>query len=229
MKFKGTIGDMQSGSLAGIVASHNRGGTYYRERRIPVNPATSFQVAVRGFVSNLTSNWLNLLTEAERDAWDQYALNVLIPDALGDPRNVGGLGMYVRSNVPRLQAALPRVDVAPTVFNLGEFTDPVVGVIDGTADTLSLAFTNSDDWANEDDSGLTVFGSRGQNASINYFKGPYRFAAVIEGGSVTPPTSPAVIALPFNVAAGQRVFVQARVTRADGRLSSPFRGFNLAT
>lgn len=228
MKFKGTIADQQSGSLAGVTASHNRGGQYYRQRSIPVNPQTAFQAAVRGSVSQLTSLWLSLLTEPQRQAWDDYAANVHLPDVLGEPRNPGGLGMYVRSNVPRLQAGLNRVDAAPTIFNLGDYTPPTIEVIDAAADDFDLGFTNTDEWAGEVGSAMLILASRGQNASINFFKGPYRFAGLVAGAG-TPPTSPATIALPFNVAAGQRVFFQARVTRTDGRLSSPFRLFGTAS
>lgn len=132
--------------------------------------------------------------------------------------------MYIRANVPALQASLARIDAGPTVFDTGDMTTPVVGVISAGGGTLSLAFTNTDAWANEDDAAMLVLISRGQNASINYYKGPYRYAGRVDGDSETPPTSPASITLPFAVAEGQRVFCQVRVIRADGRLSAPFRG-----
>lgn len=228
MKFRPLLGTDLSGSLGGIVASHNRGGPYFRNRAIPVDPGSVFQLVIRGFVSALTSLWLNTLTPAQRAAWDLYALNVLLPDPLGDPRNVGGLNMYTRSNVPRLQAALPRVDAAPTVFNLGDYTNPVVGSPTEAGQTVPITFTPADDWANEDDAGMTVQISRPQNPSINFFKGPYRFGNVILGDSAIPPVSPANVVAPFAFVAGQRLFVEAKVTRADGRLSATFRSFGLA-
>jgi hypothetical protein len=231
MKFKGTIGTQYSGSIAGVTASHNRGGAFLRSRVIPVNPNTTFQQAVRTIFGTLSSYWLSTLTPAERDAWNTYALNVLIPDSLGEPRNVGGLGMFKRSNVPRVQAGItttPQVDAAPTEFNLGSYTAPTVGAISAGGGTLSLAFTNTDEWANEDEAAMFVLISRGLNASVNYFKGPYRFAGQVLGDGTTAPTSPASITLPFTVAIGQRVYVSVRVSRADGRLSTPFRGNGLA-
>ena len=222
MKFKGTIISEASGSLAGLTFSHNRGGQYIRARAVPVNPGSSGQVAIRGFLSLLTSSWVSLLTEVQRAGWDAYALQVQLPDALGEPRNIGGIAHYVRSNVSRLQALLPRVDDAPIIHDLGEFTNPAIASI--TAPTaLSLTFTDADLWANEDDSAMLVYGSRGRNESINYFKGPYRFAGLIAGDAITAPTSPAAIVMPFPLTAGQKAFVQIRISRADGRLSSPFR------
>lgn len=224
MIFKSHVYTQASGSIAGTVFSHNRGGMYTRARTIPVNPGSVFQQAVRGYVAQLTSLWMSILTAAERAAWDNYADLVNIPNSIGDPINVGGLAMYVRSNVPRLQAGIPRVDTGPVVYNLGAFTPP--GIASITAPTaLSLTFDNTDAWANEDDAAMLVYGSRGMNPSINFFKGPYRYADKIDGDGVTPPTSPAAIVLPFPLQATQKAFVRIRVSRADGRLSSSFRMF----
>jgi hypothetical protein len=223
MKFKSPVISEASGSIAGITYSHNRGGMYMRQRVIPTNPGSPFQQAIRAFTGQLANLWLNTLSADQRRAWDTYAEHVLIPDTLGEMRNIGGLGHYVRSNVPRLQAAEPRVDDGPTIFNLGDFTEPTWSNVSAGGGTGDLGFDNADDWANEDDAAMLILCSRGQNPSINYFKGPYRYAGEVQGDSVTPPTSPASITLPFAVALGQRSFCQVRVSRADGRLSLPFR------
>lgn len=229
MKFKSQVYTEASGSVGGLTYSHNRGGMYTRGRTIPTNPNSPQQQAVRGFVATLTSTWLNVLTAAERTQWDAYAAQVPLLDRLGEPRNVGGLAMYVRSNVPRLQAGLARVDPGAFPFNLGEFTNPSFGNCLAATDVFDVTFDNSDDWANENGAAMTVLASRPQNPSINYFKGPYRYAGLIAGDAITPPTSPATITLPFGVEIGQRIFVMIRVTRVDGRLALPFRGFCLAS
>jgi hypothetical protein len=223
MKFTPLLGADLSGSIGAVTASHNRGGAYFRTKAIPVDPGTSFQTVIRGYMSTLTSAWNNVLTAAQRAAWDNYALQVPLNDPLGNPRNVGGVGMYVRSNVPRLQAGEPQVNAAPTVFNLGEYTQPVMAAPSVATQDVAFAFTNTDDWANEDDAAMLFLVSRGLNPSVNYHKGPYRFAGLVQGDSVTPPTSPVTITLPFVVTLGQKVFAEVKVTRADGRLSAKFR------
>ncbi len=222
MKFKSHVFAQASGSIAGTTYSHNRGGMYVRARATPTNPGSPFQVAIRGWVAALTSAWVSTLTEAQRVAWDLYAEVVPLLDSLGEPRNVGGLGMYIRSNVPRLQAGMTRVDDGPIVYSLPTFTPPAIDSVDAADDEVDVSFTDTDAWAIEVGGFLSVLCSRPQNASINYFKGPYRFGDSIDG-AVVPPTSPASIALPFPVAADQQIFVQLRVGRADGRLSLPFR------
>ena len=226
MKYKGTIIGEASGSLASMVFSHNRGGQYIRQRSIPTNPNSEYQQIIRGLVSQLTSAWQSVLTEAQRLAWDTYAELVPLLDPLGGTRNVGGLGMYIRSNVARLQAAdadLARIDAAPTEFNLGDFTPPGITSITATTKVAIITFEEADAWVSEDGAAMLIYGSRGQNASRNFFKGPYRYAGKIEGDSGSPLTSPQNITLPFALAAGQKAFIRCVVTRADGRMSSTFR------
>jgi hypothetical protein len=220
MKIKSGLITEASGSLGGMTASHNRGGLYLRARTIPVNPNTPQQQAVRTHVSNLSSLWLSVLTPAQRASWDLYALNVPLPDRLGEPRNVGGLQMYIRSNVPRLQTTLPRVDTAPVIFNLGAWSLPIVSNATAAAQTIDVAYAQIDTWVSEDDAGMLVYASRAANLSINYFKGPYRFAAVELGDLALPPTPPLVVPAPFAFALGQRLFLRINVSRADGRLGA---------
>lgn len=228
MKFKGTIIDQASGSVAGLTFSRGIGGQYIRARAMPTNPNSPYQQIVRGFMSQLTSLWNNTLTAVQRAAWDTYAANVTLIDPLGEPINVSGINHYIRSNVPRLQAALARVDDAPTIFNLGDYTNPDVTNATEAGGTFDVTFDTGDDWVGEDEAAMLVLSSRSKNPTINYFKGPYRFADSIDGDGTTPPTSPATITSPFAINAGTRLFAKMQVTRADGRLSAPFRDYTLA-
>lgn len=222
MKFKSLVYSQASGSVGGLTYSHNQGGLYTRARAIPVNANTSQQLAVRNIMATLTALWVQTLTQAQRDAWATYSLNVPIPDSLGEPRDIGGLAMYCRCNIPRLQiGVLTRVDAAPTVFTLGSLS-PIVTTADVSAQTTSTTYTNTDGWATAVGGALLLFQSRANSAATNYFKGPYRLAGFVLGAA-TPPTSPIVLAAIFPFALGNRVFMQARATFPDGRLSSPFR------
>lgn len=218
MKFQSQIISRGSGSIGGLTASHNKGGNYFRARVTPTDPATAFQTVVRAAHASLVNFWNDVLTQAERDAWAVYATNTPLTDAFGDPRTVTGLNMYVRGNVSRIQNGLPRVDSAPTVFSLGEFTLTSIAVTQPTQQ-IAITFEATDAWANEDDSGMLVYVSRPQNPGKSFFKGPYRLAGDIQGDATTPPTSPETLALPFAVVPGQRIFAKIRVSRADGRLS----------
>ena len=222
MLFKSAIITSASGSVGGITASRNKGGMYFRARAIPTDPASEFQVVVRNAQAQIAARWNDVLTQIQRDAWQVYADNVTLPNPLGDQRNISGIAMYSRSNVIRLQASLPVVDDGPTVFSLPSFSDPSVDAFDAAGDTYDIAFDPTDAWATEDDAGMLVYSSRPQNPGIQFFKGPYRFAALI-AGAVTPPTSPETINSPFPYVDGNKLFFQTRVSTADGRLSSAFR------
>lgn len=231
MLFDSAVITRGSGSLGGLTASRNRGGNYLRARAMPTNPNTPSQQAVRSFMSDLASRWASTLTQDQRDKWDLYALNVPLTGPLGSPRNVGGVGMYMRCNIARLNAGdatLARIDVAPPIFDLGEYTPPAIVSATAATDTVAFSFDNTDDWANEDLAAMTFAISRPQNPGINFFKGPYRFADLVLGDGATPPTSPVQIVSPFPFEVGQRIFAFVRVTRADGRLSASFRGTDLA-
>jgi len=218
-----------SGSVASVVASRNRFGPYFRNRSVPVNPQTPQQVAVRGLFTMYSQMWGDVLTQAQRDSWNLYASNVPVINPLGDSINLTGANWYIACNVPRAQADptnLPELTTAPALFDRGTFTPPTVASITASTGLLSLNFTAADSWVGEDDAGMLVKLSRPQSPTVDFFKGPYRFAGSVLGDATTPPTSPASITLPFAIVAGQVLHGEVTVTRGDGRLGVPvtFRG-----
>lgn len=222
MIYKSALLTQASGSVNGLTFSRNAGGAYIRSRTLPVNPNTPLQQIIRQLLLQLVGLWGGVLTAADRLGWATYSTNVPMLNALGDSRPIGGMQNYIRSNVSRLMVGLPRQDKAPQIFNTGDYTAPTVTSITAPS-AISLAFAASDEWANETGSALIISASRPQNPTINFFKGPYQFAGAVLGDSATPPTSPAALTSPFAYAAGQQAFLFGRVTRSDGRLSSPFR------
>lgn len=231
MLYKGTIIAAASGSVGGLTFSHNRAGGYVRNRATPVNPNTVYQQEVRSIMGALAAYWGETLTAPQRALWDLYALNVPMINRVGDPINVGGIGMFMRANVPALQTGAGGGAIiadAPDIFNLGSWTPPDIAAITAATQQISLTFDNTDAWANEADSDMCVFVSRPMSPAINYFKGPYRFAGLIEGDDVTPPSSPANINSPWPMAVGQKVFLRAAVLRHDGRYSADFRNGGVA-
>jgi hypothetical protein len=217
MLFKSPVFAQASGSIAGMVFSHNRGGQYVRSRATPTDPATALQVEVRSAMTSLAVRWIETLTTAQRDAWATYASNVEMTNRVGDAVFLTGQQHYLRSNIPRVQLGLDSVDDGPTVFDLGELTPPTLAA--QAPSNLTLSFTDTDDWVDETDSHLLFYSSKQQNPTINYFKGPFRFADRVDGDDSVPPTSPVPIASPTALTEGNFVFSRTRVSRVDGRLS----------
>jgi len=219
MLIKSALITQGSGSLGGVTLSRNRGGMYLRARAIPTDPNSTQQALIRGYLATLVNRWTNVLTAANRDAWNLYADNVTVIGPLGDPINLSGQQHFIRSNVPRMQAGATVVDAGPTTYDLGSFG--AVSIVSATAPAVvSVAFDDTDAWVDEDDSWLLSYASRGLNPTINFFRGPYQLMGTLEGDSVTPPTTPVVQASPFTITAGQFQYYRFRVTRADGRLSN---------
>lgn len=224
MLIKSAILTQGSGSVGGMTLSHNTGGLYLRARTIPTDPSTIYQTAIRNAMSQLTSRWSAILTPAQREAWDVYASNVTITNRLGDPTTISGLSHYTRSNIPRIQAGLDLVDDGPTVFTLAP-QEAMNNTASEATQLISTVFLDTQPWCDVDGSAMLIYASRPQQPSINFFKGPYRLAGAIEGDSVAPPTTPQTLAAPFAFVSGHRLFLQARMTYADGRLSAPFRNW----
>jgi len=223
MKFRPTIGADLSGSIGGITASRNRGGAYFRNRVVPVNPSSPLQLASRARFTSAVNDWQDL-TEAERARWADYAANVPVKDRIGQDIFLTGQQWYIGSHTLAVQAGATPVDAAPADFNRGA-TDPTLAYAASAASgELTVTFDNAEAWANEDDGQLVIFASRPTNASVNFFKGPYQLAGTVDGDATTAPTSPATLTLPFPPAAGQKVHVRAVIRRADGRYTSGFRG-----
>jgi hypothetical protein len=222
MLYKSALMTTGSGKLKGIVASHNAGGQYFRGLTIPVNPNSSRQIAVRDAMSLLATAWGSTLTTAQRTAWQTYASGVTWLNSLGDAIKVSGMNAYQSCNIPRLQASVARVDAAPTIFERATLTVPVA-TITAASTTLSLAFTNTDAWANEVGGYLLVYAGPPLNPTINFFNGPFKFVGKVTGAA-SPPSSPASLTLPLPAGpTGSKMYFQVRASRADGRLSPPFQ------
>jgi hypothetical protein len=218
MLFKGTIIAAASGSMGGLTFSRGKGGPYIRTRANPIHPGSVYQEAIKAAFSQLSVAWQDQLTPAQRAGWDAYADQVSLVNRMGDPIFVTGANMFIRSNTGRLQAGGPRVDNAPVIYTLGEFTAPSYAVTAASNDVM-VTHESLDAWANEDDGLLLIFASVPKSPTINYHNGPYRLIGTILGNSVTPPPNPANFALTAPIALGQRTFFAATASRADGRYS----------
>ena len=215
-----------SGSVGPTVFSRNQHGTYTKPRVTPTDPNTALQIVVRSALATLTTRWRDTLTAAQRRSWDLYAVQVHLRNRIARVHNIGGLAMFVRSNVPRIQANEPTlaiVDQAPNLLNLPSFTPITRIVLNIVDDTIHPFFDPTDAWAQTTAAALLFYASQPQPLTVNFFRGPYRFAASLIGQTAPPLITPATIPLPFPAGASQRVFIRARLTAEDARLTHSFR------
>ena len=212
-----------SGSQGGSTYSRNRFGYYVRNRTRPVNPNTARQNTIRQALAELTQRWSQVLSSAQRAAWNLYSQNTPMTNRLGAPIHPTGFNHYLRSNIPALQAGLDVVDDGPTIFEIPEQDSTLACTASEATNKVSVSFNNGLDWANEDDATLLTYCGSPRNAQRNFFAGPHRYMDRIDGTSLAPPASPDAQDAPFALTQGQRVWIQARIRRADGRLSGPMQ------
>ena len=212
-----------SGVLGSGVYSHNRFGMYIRNHTVPVNPQSSRQQVVRAALSQLTDRWSQVLTAAQRTAWNLYAESTTVLDKFGAPIHLTGFNHYLRSNIPLVQQVQAPVDAGPTIFEVPE-ADPVFSVsISEATQIATCVYDDTLAWDNETGGFLILFMGSPQNPQRNFFAGPWRTMGVVPGVTGAPVASPVLATCTFAATQTQRVWCYARIARADGRISSPFR------
>lgn len=209
-----------SGSIAGNTWSRNRGGQYVRQRTIPTDPNTPFQSARRSVFGQLAIAWSSL-GEDQRAGWNQFAAQVPVTNKLGNVITLSGINWFVHVNTLQFLIGGVFISQPPTVPTLAQLTQPEVTVTVG-AQIASVAFTDSDTWANQD--GAFLIAQQGQNVSpgIVSYKSPFRIVGGIAGDGAAPPASPQDPGvLQFPVTAGAKNFWRFTAVLADGRPSPP--------
>jgi len=220
VQYGGGITQM-AGSIAGQTHARNRFGNYIRARTKPVNPKSDRQAKVRAIIAELVERWNETLSDAQRTAWETYAAAITMKNRLNADIHLTGFNHYIRSNASFLDAVAQYFDDAPTTLSLAQ-QDPAFAIAATANDQLiSVTFNPNLDWNSEPGAGLMMLDGRPQNNTRNFFAGPYRGIQWL--GGIQPPgnTSPQTHTGIFTLVAGQKIWVQGRIIRADGRLSQP--------
>lgn len=127
----------QSGSWAGITASRNRFGQYFRARHAPVNPNTTFQQNVRARLSGNAAAW-RALSDAQRAGWLSLGLQMLRTDSLGQQYDLNGFMAYCSVNNNKVAVGDAIVSDAPAHLTPGQILTATITL---TAVAFSIAYT----------------------------------------------------------------------------------------
>jgi len=212
-----------SGSIAGNTFARNRFGNYGRARTKPVNPKSGRQMSVRALMIYLAEQWrMSPMDSTIREAWETYAESVNWQNKLGEVVKLTGYNHFMRSNAARMAYGLELVTAAPTDLGLPNADPAFVVTASETDKKLTIDFTVGLAWCLEDTGCLAVQMGRPQNPTRNFFGGPYRFADKIVGEDPGPLVTGEEIDPPFTLVEGQKIWCQARIVRADGRVSTEF-------
>lgn len=110
----GALAGQLSGRVGGVIFSRNRGGDYVRNGPCPVNPRTTYQVAVRNALATASTRW-NDPSFTYRAAWVAWANANPIQNRLGETIRLQGNAAFVQLNSRLVQVGLSVVDTPPIV------------------------------------------------------------------------------------------------------------------
>lgn len=121
-----------SGNLGGINYTRWRGRAIARSSWSPTIPNTTLQVVIQGYLSTAVTNWGTILTQANRDAWNEYAARQVVVDRLGIERAPSGYNLYISRQIQSLRASGPVLfeppgilpQVMPTDFVMQQRANP---------------------------------------------------------------------------------------------------------
>lgn len=213
------LGGQISGSVAGVVAGHNKGGQYLRNRSIPTNPRSERQQTVRAAFGAAAITWRNL-TGGQKAAWEGYANQTPLLNRIGESITVSGFNMYVR--VAAYSGGIgisvsPIAPIEPGLSTIGVVTSASLSAADG----MTLVTSGAD--ATLTNGCLLQYGPA-LSPGVSFFNGPYSLFAIdsmlgtgfVDVAQVTPGR----YGLPL---VGERRPIRVRAMDASGRLSDTFQ------
>lgn len=210
-----------SGKTDGNVFSHNRSGPYLRCFRVPTNPDTTPQTAMRNRFNALTTAY-RALTQNQRDGWTALGSQTPRQNTLGDSYTLTGAQAYIAYNLPILALGGTAVDDAPALADVFAFTFSTVTVdqVDGVDITYTSAGGATDY--------LQIWATAPVSAGRQFFrKSEYKLLGSLAGNAASPQDLTtiyqAVYGLVADIAAGQKISFKITPVLASGQRGTPTR------
>lgn len=214
------MGGQLSGSVGGVVASHNKGGQYLRNRSVPTNPNSTGQQRARNYFGGAAIAWA-ALSAANRAGWEAYAAGTPVLNRLGESITLSGFNWYVAANAFIQQTGGGAISAAPSTPGL-----TTLGTITGA--TLSEASGIAFATAGATATGGGCIASVGPpvSAGVSSFAGPY--SAFLTGATFTATgfaaTVPDVSPLRYgSLNAGEIRGVRVAAIDGSGKLSNVYQ------
>lgn len=212
------LGPPQSGSQADTVASHNRAGQYYRNRRMPVQPVGSGRRAfIRNAFGTASATW-GTLSPSEQAAWTSFAAGHPVTDSLGQSIVLTGQQMFVRCTTTLNNVGLPFNSTPPADLTFDDLSTSTL-VLD-----LSSGFV-VDAWTQVGAGFIAVAFSRPVSPGVGFMKTFWQPLGVL--GYVASAGAPYTLTaanygLEFGLpVVGQKIFVRLTPCSSDGWNGTP--------
>ncbi len=214
----GPMSASTSGSIGGTTFSRNRGGQYIRRRAIPTNPDSIPQQTVRAILSEQSQAWADR-TDAERDAWKNWAIQNPITDVLGQQITLTGHQAFIKLN-SRLDLTNDTELTAPPIINAPAGLLTLALTADIGVGTTEITFTTTPTAAGVK---LWLTAALVNSAGISYVRNLRRFIVATTAALASPFDYQADLELVLGtMIVGQTVHVSVRTfDTATGLISLP--------
>lgn len=214
------------GKLGGHVGQRNTYGNFLRTKVTPVNKQSYSQQNHRSRVAELTRNW-SVLTNSERNAWYDFAINNPVTDVFGNTMTLSGFNMYVKVNL--------------NLINIGEERVTRPGLQPGIIQLIYNISLPPDRWPSsiivfnwEGDivatTKVAVFTTAPVSAGISSGGSAYRQIAILDSSATSPYSLTAQYKAKFGFVgfAGSKIFTKAiQIDIGSGLAYSPLIASNI--
>lgn len=169
-----------SGALADSVFSRNAYGPYVRARTFPTYPASPLQQQRAATMATVSQRWLNVLTQAQRDAWAVWAKHSPRTNALGFLYYLSGQQAYVAHAVFRTVAGVRFIDTVPSAYGTTWVTLPTIA-LSVALQKVSITATPSDPWNGSAPGRLVIYMSPDRPPQTRTYHEGFRYLGRILG------------------------------------------------
>jgi len=112
VQLSGFVNDLNN-KCGDIVASHNRYGLYFRERKDTPKNNSPYWIAIKDQTAILRAAWA-LLLQSERDAWNTATKHFRRTDCFGEPYYQSGYNFFVGTNLNRWFCGQASLNLPPS-------------------------------------------------------------------------------------------------------------------
>jgi len=102
------------GGISGLVYNTWRGISTVKVGTSPTGQGTAKRLIAQGLMTNVSKLWAGI-TQAQRDAWNAYALVHLMPDWTGNNKRLTGMNWFCMCNIHLTRLGIATISDAPEI------------------------------------------------------------------------------------------------------------------
>lgn len=126
------------GGIGGLVYNTWRGINTVKTNTSPTGQGTPKRLAAQGLMSTISKLW-SAISDANRLAWNQYAVDHPVPDWTGSPKRLTGMNWFMSCLTQIRRVAGSDIDVPPAIAA----PNAIVGLaLSNATGDLKVAFTS---------------------------------------------------------------------------------------